>query len=167
MLVRRELRVALGALAAGALAVVAIAKVFGPEVVPARAMPTPASPANAPSYAESRKVIDAISRVIDRTNLWHQMSRVQRLQEAKDANTLRLNAERLFGDVNGPFGRCTAAAAAAQDYVQELNRFSDVVEGLQSIKEPHQLFFPMSVAVRLGNENRLCRQSVESINAKL
>lgn len=34
MLVRRELRVALGALAAGALAVVAIAKVFGPGSQP-------------------------------------------------------------------------------------------------------------------------------------
>lgn len=118
-----------------------------------------------PTYAQARKITDAVQSSISATGVWHQKIDAFRAQAGRDAMALDTAARKLFGgDPFGPYGQCLNMTTMHIEYVQALTRYVMVLEGRTKVSSEVEILNPLRSAFSLGDSYRSCRDAIEKLD---
>lgn len=118
-----------------------------------------------PTYAQARKITDAVQSSIGATGVWHQKTNASRAQAGQDAMALDAAARKLFGDDPfGPYGQCLNMTTMHTEYVQALTRYVMVLEGRTKVSSEVEILNPLRSAFSLGDAYRSCRDAIEKLD---
>lgn len=120
-----------------------------------------------PTYAQARKITDAVQTSVGATGVWHQKPDGFRAQAGREAIALDISARKLFGDDPfGPYGQCLNMTNMHVEYVQSMTRYVMVLQGRSKLSSEVEILNPLRSAFSLGEAYRICRDTVEKLDAK-
>ena len=123
--------------------------------------------ATAPTARDAARFTSEVRRVLAESALWNKKKPDERLKEARAANTLAQDAERVFGDSPfGEFGKCLNMAQLHRDFVQALNELTRQAEVGTGPQDTQKALFPLRTAFQLGETYRTCSDRVSELEAK-
>jgi len=117
-----------------------------------------------PSYAEARKITNAVTSTLSVVMLWDKRGDAERMQAIKAAMAVSNDAERVFGaDPFGPWRYCLQMANRHAGLVQALNENGRKASRGDEI-DPRKFYEAVAVAYNLGELYRSCRDQVETLD---
>jgi hypothetical protein len=107
-------------------------------------------------YSFQRVLADA--RLLDRRTTVH------RIEQAKAAQALAAESEKMFGDVNGPYSQCAQAGGLQHSLLIELN---SIAHGLETGRAVSMLEVGQiaNLGFMLGDRGGACRQMLDELSS--
>ncbi len=120
----------------------------------------------APNVAEARAIYDELGRTVPQAQQWSRKPPRERDAALHQADQLIARAERVFGSAQvGDGAVCRAAAISRKFFVIGLNDLAALLEG-RPLTSPHDLYGPMTVAARFGEQLAGCGAYVEGLGRR-